>query len=259
MSLPKTGSDGGGYRLAQDLDHSLVAPTPALVPLALEGDFHQSLSGISQDVEITVSVEGRKPIRVRGSLLWTHFGISGPVVLDASRHWHRAQLEERSVSMTANFLPGQDAVSTEGAFLDLASRQPKISLQNALSRWLPARVAEAVLRSIAMDAHLSLSHVSRETRSKLLLALRQWSLPVRSSRGFNFAEVTAGGIPLDEIEPTTMASRKCPGLYLVGEILDVDGRIGGFNFQWSWSTAWVAAKAIAAHLTDNDFEATHAA
>jgi predicted Rossmann fold flavoprotein len=241
LSLPKTGSDGGGYGLAQGLGHTLVPTTPALVPLVLTGDFHAPLSGISQDVELTVRAGGAKAIRIRGALLWTHFGISGPAVLDASRHWHRARLAGGDVSVAANYLPGEDFAAAERRVLALASSQPKALLRNALSRLLPARVAAAVLRKLEIEEALPMVHLPRDLRRKLVHALLAWPLPVVGSRGYVQAEVTAGGVPLSEIDPGSMASRKCPGLYLVGEILDVDGRIGGFNFQWAWSSAWVAA------------------
>jgi hypothetical protein len=241
LSLPKTGSDGGGYGLAQSLGHSLVPTTPALVPLVLAGDFHVPLSGVSQDVELTLRAAGAKAIRIRGALLWTHFGVSGPAVLDASRHWHRSQLAGDDVSVTVNFLPGEDFAAAEQRLLALASSQPKALLRNALSRLLPARVAAAVLRKLEIEAELPMVHLTRDLRRKLGHALLAWPLPVVGGRGYAQAEVTAGGVPLSEIDPRSMASRKCPGLYLVGEILDVDGRIGGFNFQWAWSSAWVAA------------------
>jgi predicted Rossmann fold flavoprotein len=241
LSLPKTGSDGGGYGLAQGLGHTLVPTTPALVPLVLTGDFHAPLSGIAQDVELTVRAGGAKAVRIRGALLWTHFGVSGPAVLNASRHWHRARLAGDDVSVAANHLPGEDFAAAERRVLALASSQPKALLRNALSRLLPARVAAAVLRKLEIEEALPMIRLPRDLRRKLVHALLAWPLPVVGSRGYIQAEVTAGGVPLSEIDPGSMASRKCPGLYLVGEILDVDGRIGGFNFQWAWSSAWVAA------------------
>jgi hypothetical protein len=244
-SVPKTGSDGTGYGFAQSLGHSLVPQTPALVPLLLNGDSHVQLSGVSQYVEITVRVEGANPTRLRGAMLWTHFGVSGPVVLNASRHWHAARLENRSVSIAVNFLPGDDFETAERRLLELASAQPRVAIHNALATLLPARVAEVLVATLGIDHTTPIGQLPREMRRQLVQALIDWSLPVRDSRGYQYAEVTAGGVPLDEIDPRTMESRKCPGLYLVGEILDVDGRIGGFNFQWAWSSAWVAAAAIA--------------
>ncbi|MBI2931161.1 MAG: NAD(P)/FAD-dependent oxidoreductase [Planctomycetes bacterium] len=239
MSVPKSGSDGTGYRLAVALGHTIVPPVPALVPLVLEGDFHAPLSGIAQPVEIAVRSEGSKPVRVRGAMLWTHFGVSGPAALDVSRFW----LRDRSARVTANLLPGLDFASAEKGLVGLAREQPRSQLRNALATLLPAQVAAAVVAKLGLRGETPMSHLPREDRRALVRSLLEWPLPVRDSRGYDYAEVTAGGVPLTEIEPRTLASRRCPGLYLVGEILDVDGRIGGFNFQWAWSSAWVAASA----------------
>jgi hypothetical protein len=114
---------------------------------------------------------------------------------------------------------------------------------------VPASAAAAILRRLGIDATTALTHFPREDRRRLAAALAAWPLPVTGSRGYAFAEVTAGGVPLDEIDPATLASRVCPGLFLVGEILDVDGRIGGFNFQWAWSSARVAGAALARRQT----------
>ncbi len=251
-SFPKTGSDGSGYKLAEELGHALAPLTPALVPLVLDGDFHVPLSGISQDVELTVQAAGWKPVRVRGMLLWTHFGISGPAVLDLSRHWHRACLERRDVAVFANLVPNEDAAGVEARLLALASAQPRAQLHNTLAGLLPARVADALLDAAAVPGTTLMAHLPKDVRRKVVNALVRWRLPVRDSRGYSHAETTAGGVPLSEVNPSSLGSRKCPGLYFAGEILDVDGRIGGFNFQWAWSSAWVASAALAKTIKADD-------
>lgn len=244
-SLPKTGSDGAGYAIASALGHSIVSTTPALAPLVLGGRLHAALSGISQEVELTIRAEGDKPVVLGGAMLWTHFGLSGPVVLNASRHWHRAHEEGRGVSVSINFLPGNDLAAADARLVAMATLHARTQVHNVLSEWLPARVAEALLASIGVGGHVPMGQMTKAARRKLAQTLTAMPIEVRSSRGYGYAEVTAGGIPLTEIDSRTMASRKCPGLFLVGEILDVDGRIGGFNFQWAWSGAYVAAQGIA--------------
>lgn len=245
LSLPKTGSDGSGYLLASGLGHSLIPTTPALAPLLLDGDFHVALSGVSMEVALMVRCEGNRPNRHRGSLLWTHFGVSGPVVLDVSGLWHRAVLEGRFVSISADFLPDSQFEETEARLVDLIRTRPRTLVSTALAGLVPARFADALLRSHGEDPALTLSHWNRDHRRRIVHSLHNWPLPIRGSRGYGFAEVTAGGVPLGEIDSATMKSRICPGLFLVGEILDVDGRIGGFNFQWAWSGGFVAGSAIA--------------
>lgn len=250
-SLPKTGSDGRGYELATSLGHSLVPVTPGLAPLILDGDFHPPLSGVTHEVELAVRVDGESVLTHRGSMLWTHFGISGPVVLDVSRHWHRATLEGRSVAIFANFLPGRNAQQIDERILQLVQSQSRTLLENALGELIPARLAQAVLQRLGVEPRTVMAHLSKDARRTLVDALGRWPLPVRESRGYNFAEVTAGGVSLREIDPATMESRVCPGLFLVGEILDVDGRIGGFNFQWAWSSGFVAGVGIEKRLRDS--------
>jgi predicted Rossmann fold flavoprotein len=248
QSLPKTGSDGVGFDFARRLGHTIVPTTPALVPLVLDQSdprsIHQTLSGVSHDVELTLHVEGRALSRFRGSLLWTHFGISGPVVLNVSRHWLRAQLEGRRVVLTMSACPGESFAQLDARWTTRMRDHPRTSLLTALADDLPASMAASYLDRLEIDRSLPLAHLPREVRRRLLHAILEWPLAVTACRGYNYAEATAGGVTLTEIDPATMGSRVCRGLYLVGEILDVDGRIGGFNFQWAWSTGYVAGRAL---------------
>ena len=252
QSLPKTGSDGAAYAIARSLGHSITPTTPGLAPLLLAEDevdgavaFHRELAGVAHDAELTLWIDGSVAVRIHGALLWTHFGISGPAALDMSRHWLRARLDGRDAKLTANFCPGLSFDDLDRRWTSLAGERPKASVQTALATLLPASAAAAVLRRRGIDAAVALAHFARDDRRRLVQALVAWPLPIAGSRGYNYAEVTAGGVPLREIDPATMESRVCPGLFLVGEILDVDGRIGGFNFQWAWSSARVAAAGLA--------------
>lgn len=245
LSLPKTGSDGFGYQLARRLGHTLADTMPALDPLLLAGGLHADFSGISHDLVLTLHRAGAKPMRIAGPALWTHFGLSGPAALNVSRFWNDAQRAGAEPRLTANFVDGADFAEIEQKLIDAASRQSKTRLSNMLREWLPRRVAEAIADEIGLDVQFELGRLTRDQRRKLVHALTEWPLPVTGTRGYKFAEVTAGGVPLAEVSPKTMESRRCPGLHLVGEILDVDGRLGGFNFQWAWSSGFVAGKALA--------------
>src|SRR5262245_58396537 len=255
QSLPKSGSDGTGYRIAQTLGHTIVPTTPALAPLVLDDDnFHGRLSGISHEAEITVWVDNRASIRLQRPLLWTHFGISGPVVMNASRHWARARLEEKVVRVTLNFVPRALSVvvgpsssfeAMDASLVGLITTRRRASVPTLLSGPVPAAVASALTDKLRLDQTSPASQLSRADRRRLVHALVEWPLPIVDTRGYNYAEATAGGVDLAEINPSTLESRVCSGLYLVGEVLDVDGRIGGFNFQWAWSSAYVAARALA--------------
>jgi predicted Rossmann fold flavoprotein len=246
QSLPKSGSDGAGYEMAKSLGHTIVPTSPALAPLVLsEPSIHTQVSGVSQEVELAVWADRAVVVRLAGALLWTHFGVSGPVAMNASRHWLRARLEGRQSSITVSFCPGRQFDEVDAGLQQLAAANPKMMVRTAVASMLPASVADAMLRHLAIDGEIALAHFARADRRRLARALVEWPLPVVDSRGYNFAEATAGGVALAEVDPATMGSRVCPGLYCVGEILDVDGRIGGFNFQWAWSSAFVAARALA--------------
>jgi len=271
-SLPKTGSDGAGYDLVRRLGHGYVETTPALAPLVIDGDSHVRLAGVTHRAMLSLRVNGRIATRLEGSLLWTHFGMSGPVVLNMSRHWHRAVLDgarragpfERtdharragpfgpaahSVVVVMNLIPGESFESLETWWLEQERERPRAQVTTILATRVPSAVADAWLSVAGIGSDMTMAHLARDDRRRLLHALVETPLTVVDSRGYGYAEVTAGGIPLDEIDPATMQSRVCPGLFLVGEILDVDGRLGGFNFQWAWSSGWVAGHAIARRLS----------
>jgi predicted Rossmann fold flavoprotein len=254
LSLPKTGSDGWGYRVAKGFGHSIVPTTPALVPLVLGAEgpraVHRDLSGVAHEVRLDVRVDGAIAAQVRGALLWTHFGVSGPAVLDASRHWLRARLEGRSVEISASLRPAGQFDSLDREWVALARTRPRATVRQAFGETLPASVASSLAASLGVAPTAGIGSLARDDRRALVHALLAWRLDVRDSRGYSYAEVTAGGVPLNEVDTASMESRVCPGLHLVGEILDVDGRIGGFNFQWAWGTARVAGHALAARLTN---------
>ena len=241
LSLPKTGSDGVGLSIAQSLGHSIVQTTPALAPLVLADGFHAQVSGVAHAAEISVWIDERLGTRLDGSVLWTHFGISGPVALDASRHILRAQLEGRRVAVSMNLLAAGTFERVDASWAAAARHRPRTSVRTVLAEGLPGSLADAVLTYLRIDGGIALAELSRANRRRLAHGLSALPLLVAGSRGYNYAEATAGGVDLSEIDPATMESRKCPSLFLIGEMLDVDGRLGGFNFQWAWSSGRAAA------------------
>jgi predicted Rossmann fold flavoprotein len=245
-SLPRSGSDGQGWEIARKLGHTITPTYAALVPLILADNmFHAAVSGIAMDVQLQTFANNRLIDRRRGSLLWTHFGISGPVVMDASRHWVIAHESKAQARIECNLLPGENFETIEKWFVDLATTRAKSSITSVISDRMPERVAKAIISHAEVDPATICGQLSRAARRQLVVSLTSLPLPILNHRGWNYAEVTAGGIPLDEINYRTMESRKVPGLYLVGEMLDCDGRIGGFNFQWAWATGHLAGNAAA--------------
>ncbi len=245
-SLPKSGSDGFGYELARQMGHHVTPTVPALVPLVLDDRmFHNRLSGLSHEAELATIVNGKTVDTRTGSLLWTHFGISGPVVMDASRFWCLAKERGEPAEIYGNFLPGQTEEQTRQWFTEQTRNNPRRSLIKTLAQRFPQRFTEALIRYAECDGQAAIAQLSRKDREHLLTLLTKFPFPIAHDRGWNYAEVTAGGVPLEEIDFRTMESKLTPGLYLVGEILDCDGRIGGFNFQWAWATGRLAGRAAA--------------
>lgn len=244
-SVPKTGSDGRGYRLASLLGHTITDVFPALVPLVLEeGHWLRDLSGTSHTVELAVrTASGRVLTRHSGAMLLTHFGLSGPVVLDVSRHLIAARRDDPDAALVANLLPGETFESLEAQLLGEARKNPRATVASVLRGRMPERLLSAIAGNL-----IAISALPKDERRRLIRLLVELPLPVVRDRGFDYAEVTAGGVPLTEIDAATMQSRRCAGLYLCGEILDVDGRIGGFNFQWAWASGRVAGMAAAGSL-----------
>lgn len=240
QALPKSGSDGHGYRLAQSLGHTLTPRIfPALVPLTLPRDhFLCALSGLSSDVALTVQTAGGKSLaRCEGALLCTHFGLSGPAVLDISRHFLASRSEQGvGVKLLANWLPESTSAEVDADLARLGNVTPLRRLRDRL----PERLVRALCQAAAVDPAQPGHQLTRDQRRALVQYLTALPLPVTGQRGWSSAEVTAGGVPLSELDLATMQSRRCTGLYLCGEICDVDGRIGGYNFQWAWASGYVA-------------------
>lgn len=238
-SLPKSGSDGAGHGFARGLGHGITPRVfPALVPLVvLEGHFVRALSGISTEATLEVrSGTGKRLISFTHSTLCTHFGLSGPGPLDVSRYLTDARMNDPGAALFINWLPGHAATDIDRELQQLGKQSPVRWLRERL----PERLAEAICREAGVDPAVPGHALTRDARRLLVGALTEMRIPVVGDRGYTYAEVTAGGVPLAELRLETMESRIRPGLHLCGEICDVDGRIGGFNFQWAWASGYLA-------------------
>jgi len=242
LSFPRTGSDGVGYALVTALGHTLEPPIPALTPLASNDALCAAAQGITLDVELSLWVGGKRIERVEGSMVIAHFGYSGPAALDLSRHWLRAAGDRR---VAASFAPQETAESFRAAWVDAARQAPERTVRRHLARWLPERLGERLAQEAGVDPNARVNQVERPRREALIARVIERDLGVIGTLGYEKAEVTAGGVRLPEVDPSTLESRKSPGLFLCGEILDVEGRLGGFNFQWAWSSGTVAGEASA--------------
>lgn len=242
LSLPKSGSDGGGLRLAEALGHTLTPHLiPALVPLLLPNQHPlTSLSGLTHDVQLILPAgAGVKRLAIDGALLCTHLGLSGPAVLDISRHYLTRRLNDQPADLQINWLPGTTREALDGELQSLKGR----SVGGELKKRLPDRLVAVICDMAKVGADTRGDVLPRAKRLALVDTVLSMPTPIRGDRGFRIAEVTAGGVPLAQLDLKTLESRVCPGLYLCGEVCDVDGRIGGFNFQWAWSSGAVAGMA----------------
>jgi hypothetical protein len=242
-ALPKSGSDGHGFTLVQRLGHTVTERIfPALVPLTLPREHILcTLSGLATPATLTVRLSTGKAMAVfTDATLCTHFGLSGPAVLDISRYWQAAHLDDPGAGLFVNWWPGQSAEGLDKALLMLGPR----SLLRFLYEQLPERLARALCTQAGLEPTTLGHQLTRDQRKTLVRLVVDQRLPITGTRGFTHAEVTGGGVPLREIDLATMASRVCPGLFLCGEICDVDGRIGGYNFQWAWASGYVAGCAL---------------
>ena len=241
LSFPRTGSDGTGYALLTALGHTLVPPVPALTPLASPDPFCMGARGVTTQAALTLWVDGKKAETCEGSLLFTHFGLSGPVALDLSRHWHRAEGRERRV--TINFLPGESEDMLTAEWVGAGERRSGRGSRSFLGQRLPERIADMLTAESGLGG-VAMSQTPKQRRADMLRLVLERDLEVTATLGYEKAEVTAGGVPLSEVNASTLESRIAPGLYLCGEVLDVEGRLGGFNFQWSWSSGTVAGRSV---------------
>jgi predicted Rossmann fold flavoprotein len=240
-SLPKSGSDGSGFALATMLGHSITAPVvPALVPLVLPADhFIRALTGLALPCRFTLLSPRGKPLATSmGSTLCTHTGLSGPATLDISRYWLVSRDTDPAARLLLDWLPEIPEAHVEQMLLENGAKGAISVLRKHLTERLAQHLCAAAAAPPTGD-------LPREARRRLVAAVKGLELPVVGDRGFTIAEATAGGVPLSEVRLDTMESRICPGLHFAGEVLDVDGRIGGFNFQWAWASGFVAGSAAA--------------
>ena len=234
LSVPATGSDGVGLEMARHLRHTVRPTYPALTPLVADPPVHAPLAGVSVDVVLTAPAGKRKQI-ARGGFLFTHRGYSGPAVLDISHVAVRSRLSGGARQPILVQWTDLDAAGWEALF-----RERGGNAASALRRRLPERLSRALLAEAGVEPARSLSQLRREERKRLLEILVRYPLPWSADEGYGKAEVTGGGVALEEVVPRTLESRIHRGLFLCGEILDVFGPVGGHNFAWAWITGRAA-------------------
>jgi len=246
LSFPDTGSMGDGYRFAGQLGHTVVPPRPSLVPLVALESWPGDLAGTSlENVKISTSI-GKKKIVVTGAMLFTHDGIGGPAVLQLSRFvTDFLPSEKNPLKISIDLVTDISEAELEKMILKQASRHPKKAVANVLAELVPKRLSQVLCGQFDLADSLPANQLSKDLRIKLLYLLKAVPLSIVRTRPIAEAIVTRGGVDVTEVEPKTMESKICPGLFFAGEILDVDGPCGGYNLQMCWSTGALAGSSAA--------------
>jgi predicted Rossmann fold flavoprotein len=245
QSYPGCGTSGDGYAWAKALGHKIIPPRPALVPLTSTERWIAALRGVTvPDVLVRIRESNARPVAERrGSFLFAHFGLSGPVVMDLSRVI-TARPQATAWHAVCDFVPALRENELADRLAAEAASAGKRSVVTAVAELTPRRLADALLARAGVSLERRLAEVSRGERNAVIAALKSTAIPITGSLGFKKAEVTAGGVALDEVDSRTMQSKIVPGLFIAGEILDVDGPIGGYNFQAAFSTGYLAGESV---------------
>ncbi|MBQ9604354.1 MAG: aminoacetone oxidase family FAD-binding enzyme [Firmicutes bacterium] len=241
LSYPSTGSDGDGYKFAKKCGHSVTKLYPSLVPLKIKEKWCAELMGLSlKNVSADFRLNGKSVYRDMGEMMFTHFGITGPLVLTGSAYLTRALSEGKTAEVVIDLKPALDEKTLDNRILKDFAKYTNKSLKNALYELLPQKLIPVLVDISGIDPEKKVNGITREERQKLLSLLKGLRLTVTAASGFNEAVITSGGINVDEIDPSTMQSKIVKNLFFCGEVIDIDAFTGGFNLQIAFSTAYLA-------------------
>ena len=242
LSYRTTGSSGDGHRMAQDLGHKVKECVPALVPLEIREGWCKKLQGLSlKNVSLVMSCGKKKLYEGFGEMLFTHFGVSGPLVLSASSYYGKAK-EPADVWLTVDLKPALEPEQLDKRILRDFEDNVNRQFKNALGGLYPAKLIPVMIERTGIDPEKKVHEITRQERRRLVELTKQFTMQVRGKRGFEEAVITQGGVTVKEVNPSTMESKLVRGLYFAGEILDLDALTGGFNLQIAWSTGYLAGK-----------------
>jgi predicted Rossmann fold flavoprotein len=252
LSVPTTGSDGSGLDIAHRLGHTIHETYPALTPLVADPAVHDALAGVSLPVRLRAPVAGNggRMLETAGGFLFTHRGYSGPAVLDISHVAVRARLAHAGDQPVFVQWTSHSEETWHELLMPAAGKQAEALVRTRVRQHLPDRLADWLMRDAGVTPDQPLATLTRDVRRRLVERLCRYALPWTSDEGYRKAEVTGGGVALDEVRPRTCESRRHPGLFLCGEMLDAFGPIGGHNFAWAWATGRLAGRGAATAVTD---------
>lgn len=251
-SYPGTGSNGEGAKMAAEVGHTIVELKPSLIPLESDYPYVDDLQGLSlRNVEGTLMIDGKKAATEFGEMLFTHFGVSGPIVLSLSNKASQALAQGKEVELVIDLKPALNVEKLDARVQRDFAMYSRKQLVNGMKDLLPQRLIPVVLDMAYLDENKYVNQISREERQRLVNTLKNYIVPITKTRPLAEAIVTQGGVSVKEINPKTMESKLIKGLYFAGEVMDVDGYTGGFNLQAAFSSGYAAGTA-AAHDNYND-------
>lgn len=244
FSYQTTGSDGDGYRFAEELGHEVTDRYPSLVPLAIEEEFVKELQGLSlKNVEAAIYDGKKKLYQDFGEMLFTHYGVSGPLILSGSSHIAK-KAGEKKLKLIIDLKPALTEEQLDQRVLRDFEQNINKQFKNAVTRLFPAKLIPVMIEQSKIDPEKKVHDISREERQNFVKLIKHFELTILGLRGYNEAIITKGGVKVKEIDPGTMESRLVPGVYFAGEVLDLDALTGGYNLQIAWSTAYAAGNSI---------------
>lgn len=240
-SYPATGSVGDGYELSKKVGHSITSPRPALVPLETAGKIAQQLQGLNlRNVKAVVWINGKKAGEDMGEMIFTHFGLSGPIILTLSRIVVKELHNKSKVEITIDLKPALDEQKLDNRLIRDLNEHGKKKVINIMKYWLPATMVPVFIDILKLDPYKECHQVSSKERKKIRHLLKNLPFTIVNHRSFKEAIITSGGIPTKEINSSSMESKIISGLYFAGEVIDLDAETGGYNLQIAYSTGWLA-------------------
>jgi predicted Rossmann fold flavoprotein len=245
-SYPGTGSTGDGYKFAKSLGHTVTPVRPALVPLETSGKIAPKLRGLSlRNVKASMIVDGKIKASAFGEMLFTHFGLSGPIILTLSRQVVDALQERCQVEISIDLKPALDELKLDARLRRDFDAHGKRQYRNLLKGLLPRKLIPICISATEIAPDKQAHQINANERKRLLAWLKDVRFTITGHRSFNQAIITAGGVSTREVDPRTMASRLVKGLFFAGEVLDLDADTGGYNLQAAFSTGWLAGRSAA--------------
>ena len=244
QAAPHLGGNSDGMEFAREFGHTIIPTYPSLVQLHIDNAKLHKMAGAKVDGEVTLYINNTKEQSVQGDILFTNYGLSGLAILDISQRASEALAHGQSVSLSLNLLPNFSHQQLTAHLLQVAKEMPSLSLFELLIGLIPLKIATNILEILNLSSSQSISTLQTKLAKQLANALLNWRVDVSQTHGFRHAEVSGGGVNTQEIEPKTMESKKQKNLYFIGEVLDVVGERGGYNFAWSWASGVSAAKHI---------------